>query len=218
MEEIHLIRLLKCDDLELEEIKIWEYLIKWGIKNTNSILDDDLSKWTLENFMDLKYTLRNCIPHIRFFQMSPDEYEKVRSRFKNILPDGLDDEIYSYHLNPDAKLSFKVLPLRESAYSFDSEIINAKDVALIASWIDKKRGVPYRFKEIPFKIKLAYRASKDGFGNFHHYCDNKGPSIVVIKVRNSGEIIGGYNPLDWRSIKLVENEDSSVLLSNNHEV
>ncbi|CAG8558787.1 1575_t:CDS:2, partial [Acaulospora morrowiae] len=38
MKETYLINLLKCDYLELDEIEIWEYLIRWGIENTNSIL------------------------------------------------------------------------------------------------------------------------------------------------------------------------------------
>ena len=102
MEEIYLIRLLKCDDLELEEIKIWEYLIQWGIENTDSILDYDLTRWTEENFMDLKNTIRNCIPHIRFFQMSPDDYTKVKACFKDILPDSLDDEITQYFMDSNS--------------------------------------------------------------------------------------------------------------------
>ena len=64
MEEDHLIRLLKCDDLKLEEIEIWEYLIKWEIENTDSILNDDINKWISINFMELKETLYNCIPYI----------------------------------------------------------------------------------------------------------------------------------------------------------
>src|ERR1044072_6023815 len=141
MEEIHLIRLLKCNDLELKEIKIWEYLIKWGIANTDSILDDNLTKWTPENFMDLKSTLRNCIHYIRFFQMLPSDYAKVRTRFKNILPDDLDEEVLQYFSDPNPETSFNVLkPLR--GYPFDSKIINANDAALIASWVDKKQGTP----------------------------------------------------------------------------
>ncbi|PKK70850.1 hypothetical protein RhiirC2_779160 [Rhizophagus irregularis] len=66
--------------------------------------------------------------------MSPDEYTKIRTYFKNILPDDLDDEI-----------------------------INATDVALIASWIDKKKGTPYYFKDLPLKFNLIYRASRDCF-------------------------------------------------------
>ncbi|CAG8504269.1 15097_t:CDS:2 [Gigaspora margarita] len=46
VDEDVLIRLLKSDCLRLEEFEIWEHLIKWGIENTESILDDDLTKWT----------------------------------------------------------------------------------------------------------------------------------------------------------------------------
>ena len=125
MEEDHLIRLLKCDDLELEELEIWEYLIKWGVENTDSILSDDLTKWTPMDFTELEKILHNCIPHIRFFQMSPEQYEMVKTKFKNILPDGLDDDVCRYFLNPNNfnPSKFKVLPLRTSAYRFDSILL-----------------------------------------------------------------------------------------------
>ncbi|CAG8544931.1 13577_t:CDS:2 [Acaulospora morrowiae] len=209
MKETHLINLLKYDELELDEIKIWEYLIHWGIENTNFILDYDSTKWTPENFLDLKNTLRNCISYIRFFQMSPSDYVKVRAHFKDILPDGLDDEVIQYFLDPNFRPSTKILPSRK--YPFESNIINAKDAGLIASWI-VKRKTPYPFRNIPLKFKLIYRASSEGFGieSFHRNCDNKGPTLVVIKVRNSGEIIGGYNPLEWRGVK----EKFSLLLDD----
>ncbi|PKC07311.1 hypothetical protein RhiirA5_399923 [Rhizophagus irregularis] len=105
---------------------------------------------------------------------------------------------------------------RAIGQSFDSRIINTTNVALLASWIDKKRGNPYNFSDLPFEFKLIHRASRDGFGNdkFHNNCDNKGPTIVVIKVKYSGEIIGGYNPLEWRCVKINE---WSTLLPNNHD-
>ncbi|RIA86292.1 hypothetical protein C1645_340536 [Glomus cerebriforme] len=93
MEEIYLIQILKCNYLKLEEIDLWEYLIKWGIENTSSILDNDLTKWTKIDFINLEKTLHNCIPFIRFFQMSPHDYTKVRTHFKDILPDGLDEQM-----------------------------------------------------------------------------------------------------------------------------
>jgi hypothetical protein len=217
IKEPQLIQLLKFDDIELKEIEIWEYLIKWGTQNTYSILDEDkIYKWTPENFVDLKNTIRNCIPHIRFFNMSPNEYTKATYCFKDILPDGLDEKVLRYFSDPtNTNLSFDVLPLR--GYPFDSKIINAKDAALIASWINKKQK-PYLYNNLPFKFKLIYRASRDGFGinNFHNHCDNIGSTIVVIKARNTGEIIGGYNPLEWRSVKVEENE-TSALLSHNQD-
>jgi hypothetical protein len=213
MEEFSLIQLLKHDELKLEEIVIWEYLVKWGIENTNSILDDDITKWSSLDFINLEKTIHNCIPHIRFFQMSSNDYTKVRTKFNDILPNDLDEEILEYFSNPNFKTTFSKLPSR---FLFDSNIINCKDAALIASWIDKKRGTPYKFKDIPFKFKLIYRANQEGFeiNKFHENCDNKGPTVVIIKVRDSGEIIGGYNPLEWRSFKIVEDERSSLLYHN----
>ncbi|PKK71931.1 kinase-like protein [Rhizophagus irregularis] len=34
---------------------------------------------------------------------------------------------------------------------------------------------------------------------FHAKCDNKGATIVVVKIKNSEQIVGGYNPLFWDS-------------------
>ncbi|RIA86822.1 hypothetical protein C1645_828698 [Glomus cerebriforme] len=179
--------------LKLEEIDLWEYLIKWGIENTSSILNNDLTKWTKTYFINLEKTLHSCIPFIRFFQMSPHDYTKVRTHFKDILPDGLDEQVLQYFSNSSSELSFDVLPPR---YLIDSKIINSIVAELIASWIDKKQGTPYLFKDLPFKFNLIYRASREGFeiDKFHNICNNKGLTIVVIKVHNSRKIIGGYNP------------------------
>ncbi|CAG8630675.1 17163_t:CDS:2, partial [Acaulospora morrowiae] len=196
MKEGALIDILKSNDLELDEFEIWQYVIQWGIENTNSIICYDLKKWTPENFMDLKNTLNNCIPHIRFFRMSPNDYKKLRAHFKDILPGGLDNEISQYFSDPDFKPSINILPLRN--HPLKSNIIDAKDEGLIASWIDRQ-GASYHFKNLPFKFNLIYRASRDGFKiyKFHNNCDDKNSTLVVIKVRDSGEIIGGFNPLRW---------------------
>ncbi|RIA80687.1 hypothetical protein C1645_810344 [Glomus cerebriforme] len=213
LEETHLIQLLKRDDLKIGEIKIWEYLIKWGIENTESILDNDLTKWTSTDLMNLEKTLHNCIPHVRFSQMSPDDYTKVNTFFKDILQDDLDGEVLQYFSNLNFRLTSNTLPPR---YLFDSKIINSTDITLIASWIDKKKENSYQFNDIPFELKLIYRANYESFNidDFHYKCDNKGPTVVIIKVLNSGEIIGGYNPLEWRSSKIVQDERSSLLYHN----
>src|SRR6266542_6060570 len=99
--------------------------------------------------------------------MSPYDYTKVRNHFKDILPHGLDKEVLQYFLNTNSRLSFNVLPPR---YLFDSKIINSTDAALIASCIDKKQGIPYNFKDLPFKFNLVYCASHEGLGieEFHN--------------------------------------------------
>ncbi|CAG8740921.1 13697_t:CDS:2 [Gigaspora margarita] len=114
MEESTLINLLKCDSLWLEEkleaIEIWEYLIKWGIKNTESILNDDLTKWTQTDFIELGKVLHNCIPHIRFSQLSHNKLRLIITQYKNILPDYFLEEIYNYL--SDSKPKHNNLPKR----------------------------------------------------------------------------------------------------------
>src|SRR6185369_5982875 len=56
LHESALISLLERDDLQLEEVVIWEYIIKWGIAQ-NFTLPVDLKEWTNENFTTLKITL-----------------------------------------------------------------------------------------------------------------------------------------------------------------
>ena len=36
---------------------------------------------------------------------------------------------------------------------------------------------------------------------FHEKCDDKGPTIVIAKIKNSEQIVGGYNPLDWKPVE-----------------
>ncbi|CAB4377915.1 unnamed protein product [Rhizophagus irregularis] len=122
--------LLKRDDLNADEIEIWENLLKW------SIIPDMKPKINLK-----------------------------RSRKQNFI---------------------------------DSILIKSSHIPLFASWIDKK-ATGYNKNRIPYDFNLLYRSNRDGAGtdSFHRHCDNKGATIWVAKIKNSTQLIGGYNPLDW---------------------
>lgn len=47
---------------------------------------------------------------------------------------------------------------------------------------------------------LIFRASVDGFASsaFHQKCDNKGPTVVLVKT-GTNHLIGGYSSLSWTS-------------------
>ncbi|CAI2180753.1 14061_t:CDS:2, partial [Funneliformis geosporum] len=44
-----------------------------------------------------------------------------------------------------------------------------------------------------------YFVVRDGNASvaFHQECDNKGANIVVIKIKGTEQIVGGYNPFGW---------------------
>ena len=52
-----------------------------------------------------------------------------------------------------------------------------------------------------YKFKLLFRGSRDGFTGekFHQICDNQSHTVSIIKVEDSNEILGGYNPIQWKS-------------------
>ena len=49
-----------------------------------------------------------------------------------------------------------------------------------------------------YEWKLLYRASEHGYSaeSFHEYCDDKGPTLIVIK-SSGGWIFGGYTTQSW---------------------
>ena len=52
-----------------------------------------------------------------------------------------------------------------------------------------------------YEFKLMLRGSRNGFTpqKFHEICDNQSHLVSIIKVEDSNEILGGYNPIGWKS-------------------
>ncbi|RIB25453.1 hypothetical protein C2G38_2031047 [Gigaspora rosea] len=73
LQENALVSLIKRDDLQMKEIKIWNYVIKWGIAQNSNLPLSGPDNWTNENFLALKNKLHSCLPHIRYFQISGDD-------------------------------------------------------------------------------------------------------------------------------------------------
>ena len=76
---------------------------------------------------------------------------------------------------------------------------------LINNWIEESINK----KEI--KYELIFRMSENGTNSedFHKYCDNKGPTLTLIKTTKN-KIFGGFTPLNWNtqghSIKDLSNQ------------
>ncbi|KAF0471085.1 serine-enriched protein [Gigaspora margarita] len=60
IDESVLITILKRDDLQMDEIDLWDYLIQWAIARTPK-LKFDVSKWSDGDFQVLQSTLKNCV-------------------------------------------------------------------------------------------------------------------------------------------------------------
>ncbi|RHZ87544.1 hypothetical protein Glove_33g93 [Diversispora epigaea] len=228
--ESSLVSLLKRDDLQMKEVEVWDYVIKWGIAQ-NPTLPTNLGDWTKGNFLTLKTTLQQCLPHIRYFHITNIEiYDKIRP-FKKILDKQLWEDIHQHLAAPDRSIKSTILPARsvlvtelppranELNQPF-STIISEDHAAEISSWIDRKTNT-YSATNIPYKFELILRGTRDGFApqTFWNICHGHASTIVVAIVKGTDEIIGGYNPLTWDNYndhdKWAETKDSFIFSLKN---
>lgn len=196
-----LIHILKQNNLQIEEIDIWDNLIRWGMAQS-FLLDLDISKWSKDDFLNLQETLKDLIPLIRFSELSTDEYYDKIFPFRDILPLTLKNDLITFR--ESKYLPDSMLPPRNPIISIDSNIILPQQALKIPEWIiqvQKNTFIPS--SRLLYQFKLLLRGSRDGFTpqTFHEKCDNTGPNLVVLKIHGDNQVIGGYNPIGWKSLK-----------------
>ncbi|GBC06295.1 hypothetical protein RclHR1_06740011 [Rhizophagus clarus] len=191
--------LLKRDDLNIDEIEIWENLLKWCLAQQN--VKNDPSKWSKEDIIKVEMELNRFIPLIRFYDIEPVDFFYKVYCYKVIIPQDIIHDLLEFHIVPNVKSKTNLSPLRKPnlKYQLDSTLIESKHIPLFSSWIDKKDSSYYNRKNIPYEFKLLYCTCQDGIdtSSFHKNCDNKGATIWVARIKDSTQLIGGYNPLDW---------------------
>ncbi|KAG9290157.1 hypothetical protein G9A89_010463 [Geosiphon pyriformis] len=184
--------ILSQDDLNIEESKIWEKIIEWGVaKLSNDIQLEKVLNWTDENFEAFKESIGELLPLIRFFNIS------------------------SHYLVPGShQESVDAQPLRVSCLN-DSKLLQSHNIKQLDHWIQgKDQNTPLE-DQLENDFKLLLRGSRDGFSpnNFHRLCDNKGATIAVTKVKGTGQLIGGYSPEAWNSLDYYLNGEGSFIFT-----
>jgi len=190
--------IIQRDDLNMKEIDIWDSLLRWLFAHYIKIDKDD-SSWSSEDLKNIKLTIQEYIPLIRFYDISKEDFYLKVYPYKNLLPQDLLDDVLRYHMVPNSTPILNFKPSR--CHKVDSVLIfNYAFFKLFAKWIDK-RNDDYTEKDMPYKFTLLLRGTRDGFDSakFHQLCDNKGATISVARIKDSKQIVGGYNPLNWNS-------------------
>ena len=113
------------------------------------------------------------------------------------------------NLNKDNKILFekisKIKKIIEDKNKINNEPI-IKNTKILTNNIEKQKVITNWIKEKTgkdnIKYELIFRKSENGntSNDFHKYCDNKGPTLTIIKTDNK-YIIGGFTPLNWEANK-----------------
>ncbi|CAG8521857.1 9781_t:CDS:2, partial [Diversispora eburnea] len=185
--------------------EFWENLLKWGTEQSMIMSNSrDYSKY-VENlgriirefirFIDFrkfqhKYYCDKVIPYRQLFEdeismdVIPSSHKKSpstsnkRKRIRKKLERAKRQRI---ELGSDPSRSILI---NQKPVPSPSILINQKHISLISSWIANDTKDSY-------KLKLLLRASIREFltRTFHRRCDNKGPTLTIIKVLGSQEIL-----------------------------
>src|ERR1043166_6088360 len=178
----------------MNEIQIWEHVFKWGYAQ-NPGLPSDPASFSKEDFNVLKRTLQQCISFIRFHNFTSKEFLNKVVPYRKILPKELYMNMLEKFMDSSDKSlndQFKPRTTNINTKDIDSEVITFQHAELISKWINES---------YQYEFKLLFRGSRDGFypEKFHEVCDNQFRTITIVKVKGSNEILGGYNPIEWKS-------------------
>ncbi|CAI2165384.1 7133_t:CDS:1 [Funneliformis geosporum] len=185
-------------DLQIDEIDLWNHLIRWGIAQNSELSLMDLSNWNVEDFLALKYILNPFIPYIRFFEISSKDFHNQVRPYKKVLPEELFESVLSFYMTNSRPRD--ILPPRYGKIAVNSKIITPKHAAILANWIQRKHANAIIPKDHRYNMNLIYRGNRDGFdiNAIRNKCNGQVGCILIIKIVG-GTVIGGYNPLGWKA-------------------
>src|SRR5206468_12209376 len=144
--------LLKRDDLNMDEIEIWESLLKWCFAQQN--VKNNPNEWNKDDITKIERSLHRFVSLIRFYDIGPTDFFYKVYKYKDVLPQDLIHDLLEFHIVPDIKPKADVAPSRVSnlKLELDSTIIKPKHIPLFSSCIDKKDSTHYNRKNIPYEF------------------------------------------------------------------
>ena len=186
----------KPHNIEFKDIIFCNLNIKWKIDNLN-----------INNFeyKNIKYEV---------------EMRKENKVFKKIY-EGNNNNCIIENLKPRTNYEFRIRSIYNDCFGSWTNIQKIKTNDFIRDsniLLESKREKEFSLKLLEWsgykKIELIYRGTRDGTlsKNFHEKCDNKGPTITLIK-NEKGNIFGGFSSVSWTSLDNYKQAPNSFLFT-----
>ncbi|CAG8443117.1 4939_t:CDS:10 [Acaulospora colombiana] len=189
----------------IDPIKLWDKILEWA--------NFQLETMGKNQVTTLKELINPLVSYIDFKQVKREDFfQKVRP-FRSIFNDDDYIQILEYVLRSDLPQSSQpqhaigihtipspnIEPLLPppAPLNMDSILITPIYFKIISGWINELG----RSGQNDHRFSLLLRGSYHGFSSrvFHDLCDFKNATLTICKIKNTNEIIGGFNPVDWTS-------------------
>eukprot|EP01080_Neovahlkampfia_damariscottae_P001397 gene1397-12017_t len=185
--------IVKNDKICCDELDLFNACIRWA------------KYQAVEQATDIKTLLEPILPFIRFPIMSTkDLLHSVRLTGLCSKKEYL--EALECKAMPDLFKDNKETRFKERFKLFHgTTLLDSTMSTQLNSWIGCSKAQEW---------KCIYKGTKDTFAAnvFHSKCDNKGPTVTVIRSTN-GNIFGGYTPCKWASSGSYAYDKDSFLFS-----
>ncbi|CAG8445547.1 8026_t:CDS:2, partial [Acaulospora morrowiae] len=202
------ILMVSRDDLLVDEVKIWNQVVKWCVSQFPD-LSRNPEHWTSKECNNVRSMMENFIGLIRWKYISGDGFTSHVMPYAKIFPVKLYQDLVIYYVNKNERPRFLDLPRRVG--KIESNLIPFKYASLISQWVEdqnekstwqwfaSKKEVNTEKKTIQYRYNLLIRGSQNGFSksDFLKAYLYKGPTITLVRLEGTDLIIGGYNPTPW---------------------
>ena len=138
-----LITLLRHDELNMKEIDIWTSVMEWATKQVSGLVNEP-DDWSSEDVTTIKAIVSDCIPHIRFFNLTSEDFQKKVVPYDELLTKELRRDVMFYHFQEDYKPKSTVLPPRKRRSPPNDQtrqIVNPETVKPCSFCLDFKKQV-----------------------------------------------------------------------------
>ncbi|GET65691.1 carbohydrate-binding module family 13 protein [Rhizophagus irregularis DAOM 181602=DAOM 197198] len=165
----------------MDEVQVWKHMVKWGHAQ-NPELSSDPTNFSKDDFDTLRNSLQHCIPFIRFYNLSSDEFSDEVLLYKKILPKELYKDLLKYFLSSNNQLTKKSKPRTAAKeINIDSEIITIQHAG--NEILGGYNPIAWESGEYNEICEDSYRSTKDSLLFSFKNSDNI-ESYILSRVKN----------------------------------
>lgn len=186
-----LIIVISSDKLALPEEDIWRAVMRWG--QHNACVKQTPPMWGQAEKARMKETLEGVLGHVRIMEINSEVFAK------EVEPTGLLPMEMTLARYRQAAVSAKG-GVKEHGRPRSGTLESFPSSEILAGRIDLQMQLNEWCEAPSAEWVLLYRGSRDGFQakKFHSCCDDKGPTVIVVKTP-SGNVFGGFTDVSWCS-------------------
>lgn len=197
-----LVSIISSNELSIQEEEVWHAVVRWGQHHAG--VEQEMLLWTEEHRLQVQGVLQGVLEHIRVMEISSEVFAR------DVEPTGLlpmEVTLAHHHSNSVHGSDGDITSPRggvQEPFADSAILVGQVQWQLqILKWIDETKSQQTPNLEWvcpPGNWRLLYMGSRDGFGgrNFHSLCDDRGPTVLVVKT-TSGWLFGGYSDVSWSS-------------------